>query len=223
MNYQFYNAGDRIRDSFYFNLVGGADIHCLSKWYLDAPAQSFFEVPSVLVLANGSDVAVGFPKDVLNRYWKRGVVMIDPNSPFCADEGKPYAASKDEAIEKARLYWDQYIDLAVQNWIDQCQEARSVGGIMKQATGFTARALKLRRVKDPAAIMYESSQPAQPQPAAQSDEVKSLQEQLVALQKQMSAFMGEKSKEKAAGSNARQLEIEEALNTEPVPAARMKK
>lgn len=159
----FYNGGDRISEALQYSLPDGHDIHCTARWPMEAPERDFFQVPKVLVIG-GARVSIPFVETILrsDRYGSRGVILIDANwePPADPDEAEkmPVATSKEFAVEKAKRHWDGYVKKVAQQWIDECNEARSRGGVPRAASGFVVRALKLCGLTDPATQVMVQAQ-----------------------------------------------------------------
>jgi hypothetical protein len=159
----FYNGGDRISEALQYSLPEGHDIHCTARWPMEAPERDFFNVPKLLVIG-GARVSIPFVETILrsDRFGGRGVILVDANWEPPADKAEaekmPVATSRELAIEKGNRHWDTYVKKVAQQWIDECNEARSRGGVPRGASGFVARALKLCGLADPATAVIAQAQ-----------------------------------------------------------------
>lgn len=189
-----YNGGDSISEVLPYSLPDGHDIHCTARWTMTAPAQEFFQVPKVLVIGQAR-ISVPFIETILrsDRFGGRGVILVNANWEPPQDkemaEKIPVAKSKSEAIEKAARHWDAYVSKIAQQWIDETNQVRSNGGVPRQASGFVARALKIRGIADPAAAVLLA--------ATESKSNKSELEELKELVKQQGAQIAALTGQKA--------------------------
>src|ERR1700720_909201 len=154
---KMYNGGDRFQGTVPFSLTEGHDNACLGRWMFDAPAKGFFDVPIVMLLANGSEMSVKFPEDILRTYPKKGVILINPAYKGDIPEHIPVAKTEEEAIEKGEALWQDYLKSVCLSWYAQCDQIRAAGGQAQTATGFTKRALKLCNMSDPGAAMFDAA------------------------------------------------------------------
>lgn len=187
---KFYNAGDRISEAITFSLPGQVTAHSgnlMAHWMLDAPAGSFFQVPTMIQLAqDGTRLNVDFPTTVLMRFGDRGIVMIDegwdPGEDEERSEREPFAVDEAAAKKKGELKWWKYLRTIVQNHMNACDRARAAGGFPLEAQGFTKRAFKLMNMVDPAAMAFDSFQKqsvkADAPQQVQSEEAKALRAEL---------------------------------------------
>lgn len=182
MSYQikFYNAGDRIVSMMPFS-IDGADNAYLAKWRLDAPAKSFFLVPTTLAVKNGGEIAVTFAKDIVRKYSEHGVVQIDPNYPGNIPAGVGIAKTETEAQEKGEELWSIYLDRVIRRWYAQVADTRAGNGMQREASGFVLRALKLRGMRDPAAAEREAAMAAAQTGNHSNSEVSKLTEMVLTL------------------------------------------
>lgn len=159
----FYNGGDRISEALQYSLPDGHDIHCTARWPMEAPEKDFFQVPKLLLIG-GARVSIPFVETILrsDRFGGRGVILVDANweAPEDPEEAEkmPVATSRDSAVAKGKRHWDGYVKKVAQQWIDECNEARSRGGVPRAASGFVVRALKLCGLADPAAAVMLAAQ-----------------------------------------------------------------
>jgi hypothetical protein len=158
---RFYNPGDRFMEPISYSMPGIGDIHCIARWAVEAEAQSFFQVPTELRLAqDGTRLNVDFPTTVLQRFADRGVTMIDeewePGDDEDRNERMPFGRTEEEAKAKGDAKWIKYLQGIVKNHINACDRARAAGGFPLEAQGFTKRALKLLNMQDPAAMAFDS-------------------------------------------------------------------
>lgn len=196
---RFYNAGDRVSEPLNFSIPDRGDIHAVARWSLEAPEDSFFNVPQVLLLADGAKINVDFPNTVARKFGERGIIMIAPDlAPLDPDdeaeektlpfpEAQPFARSDEEASEKGKEFWRSFLERIARAHINQCQQARAAGGWPVEASGFTKRALKIMGWQDPAVMMMDqlkvTTGSAEATPAAPSDNkrIKELEESLASL------------------------------------------
>jgi hypothetical protein len=152
---RLYNAGERISEILHYSLPDGHDIHCTARFLLEAPEKQFFEIPTAIIIGDAR-ISVQFLETILrpDRYGERGVILVDANWKPPADteeaERLPVARNDKEAVEKATRHWDGYVKKVAQQWIDQCQQVRSAGGVPTAASGFVIRALRKCGIVDPA-------------------------------------------------------------------------
>jgi hypothetical protein len=161
-HYEFYNAGDRIRESMRFSISessvgfnseekpGG----CLGYWTLDAGKEDFFLVPAEI--QSGMEVLrVNFADDIKRKLGKRGVVLVDPKwKPENEDPEKevseyPIAPDKNAAVARAEEIWKLHLRRVVESHLADCQNSMAAGGAPRAAAGFTKKAFKLLGVADP--------------------------------------------------------------------------
>jgi hypothetical protein len=152
---RFYNPGDRFSEPLSYSIEGIGDIHAIARWNIDAPAESFFQVPTELrMLMDNQRVTVDFPTTVLQKFKDRGVVMVDeewqPGDDEEEADKQPFARTEKEAEAKGKRLWVRYLQKIVRTHIESCQRARSMGGFPVEASGFTRRAFKLLNMHDPA-------------------------------------------------------------------------
>ncbi len=146
---KLYNAGDRINEVLNFTLPDGHDIHVLGKWHMDAPEQSFFEVPEEMQVGMAS-VRVEFARDIVAKFGDRGVVLVDKNrDPQTIPPAEPIASSEQQAKEKGEAAWKAYLRKVAQAYLDEAAAIRAAGGAARAPQGFTKRALKLLNIMDP--------------------------------------------------------------------------
>lgn len=203
---KMYNGGDRFQG--YVSLsIPGHDNAVTIRWNFDAPAQSFFEVPIVLAVAQGQ-VSTRFPEDILRQYPKRGVIWINPSYKGEIPAHVPIAKTEPEAEEKGKALWDEYLDDVCKKWYAQCEAVRAAGGAPIQATGFTKRALKLRNLPDPGAASLNAAVAA----ASQSPDVAALSKTVQELKAQLEEFRSTKKLREEADKESEQLDdLEMAL------------
>lgn len=186
---RFYNPGDRISEAIIFSLPGQVTRdsgNLMANWLLDAPALSFFQVPTQIHLyQDNTRLNVDFPATVLQRFADRGVIMIDdewePGDDEDRAERMPFAKTDEAARTKGDAKWIKYLQSIVKNHINACDRARAAGGFPLEAQGFTKRALKLLNMQDPAAMVFDSlkkqAAPDAP-PQVQSEEAAQLRREL---------------------------------------------
>jgi hypothetical protein len=141
---RFYNAGDQITDRFNYT-KSDEDMrvsNCVGYYDMDAQRQRFFDVPREMKTVGGSQF-VGLPKEVLDRYGDRGVVMIDRNLTDDEANGEKFVANTDQtAKEKGHELWLTYCRKVVALFEDE-NEKRVVMGLQKmRAKNFIVHAYK---------------------------------------------------------------------------------
>lgn len=161
--YEFYNAGDKIHEMLRFSISDSAagkggyvadDRAGVGYWPLQAPKESWFQVPTEIESGNES-VRVDFRRDILRRLGERGVCVLDPrHDPATEDPDKPLSyypiASTREAVEaRGKELWMQYTRKIVEQHLNDCQSAMAAGGAPMSAKGFTKHCLALHGVTDP--------------------------------------------------------------------------
>lgn len=104
---RFYNAGDRIANRFNYT-KSDEDMrvsNCVGYFDMDAPAQGFFDVPREMKTMGGSQF-VGLPKEVLDMYGARGIIMLDKNMTDEEAAGEPFVANSDATAKtKGHELW----------------------------------------------------------------------------------------------------------------------
>jgi hypothetical protein len=157
---RFFNAGDRLSEPLAYTMPGGADIHCIAKFMIDAPENSFFYVPTELKLAaDNTRVPVDFSTTITEKFGKRGVILLDEDFEEDDENGQtltiPVAKDDESARIKGKQLWEEYLDDICRKHHEDCQRVRAQGGFPREADGFTKRALKLRGWDDPAATVRQ--------------------------------------------------------------------
>lgn len=148
---RFYNAGDRISDRFNYT-KSDEDMrvsNCVGYFDMDAPSQGFFEVPREMRTMGGSQF-VGLPKEVVERYGDRGVVMIDKNlTPEEALGEKWIADTEDTAKGKAHELWLAHCRKVVETFEAE-NENRAVRNMARmRPSNFTVHAYKVLGLNPP--------------------------------------------------------------------------
>lgn len=198
-----YNGGDRISEVLPYSLPDGHDIHCTARWAMEAPEKEFFQVPKVIVIG-GARISVPFIETILrtDRYGGRGVVLVnanwEPGEDPEAAEKMPVAQTREAAIAKAGRHWDAYVKKVAQQWIDECNEARSRGGVPRAASGFVVRALKLCGLIDPATTVLLAATESK----TNKSELDELKELVRAQGEQIARLTGNPAKEAGRGKKA---------------------
>jgi hypothetical protein len=205
---KMYNAGYRISEPIPFSLAEGHDPHCLGKWYLDAPEKSFFKVPIVLELSNGSDLSVRFPQDIIRKFGKRGVIWVNPEYAGEIGASVPIAKTEEEAKEKGDRIWGEYLDDICRKWIEQCHQIAAGGGKPGEAQGFTKRALKERGIADPGQIIPDRK----PTSESGAGTDPAVLEMLTALQREVADLRKEKLKAEADKKADEQQDLDAAID-----------
>lgn len=165
MNVRFYNAGDRIDETWRFSQPEGGDPHFLGYWPFTASKEAWFDVPTEMELQN-TTISVQFVKDIKQKFGPRGVVMLDPRwDPTKEDpDGElwkyPLAPTEELVIKRAKDLWQMFLRKVVEAHLADCQSALAAGGSPRSGRGFTARALKLLNVGDPGEQYFMNLQKA---------------------------------------------------------------
>jgi hypothetical protein len=154
--FRFYNAGQRICEKLSYDnpLLEARTSNLIAYYQLDAPEKGFFSVPRELETASGGRFSVPFDKSVLDKYGKRGIVLIDKN--LAADdiaEDSPLAATDVDAKRKAEKFWLEFLKDKAQEWLDHCAMIRQAGGNPKPAAGFHKFAMETLGIQDPGATI----------------------------------------------------------------------
>ena len=197
-----YNGGDRISEVLPYSLPDGHDIHCTARWTMEAPEKEFFTVPKVIVIGQAR-ISVPFIETILrtDRYGGRGVVLVDanwePDGDAEAAEKMPVAKTRELAIDKAGRHWKLYVEKVAQQWIDECNEARSRGGVPRAASGFVVRALKICGIIDPASTVMVAAAESK----SNKSEIDSLREMVDNLTAKITEL--KESREPATASRSR--------------------
>ena len=222
---KMYNGGDRFQGSVPFSLVEGHDNACIARWSFDAPAKGFFDVPIVLPLANGSEVSVKFPEDIIRSYPKQGVILINPGYKGDIPAHIPIAKTEEEAIEKGDELWQEYLHSIVLQWYSHCDQVRQAGGSPGSASGFTKRALKVLQMSDPGAAMMEAAlNAAKTNNGAVSPDVAALVKTVQDLQAQVAQLTNTKKlRDEAEKETDKLQELDAALTGGNVAQAPAKK
>ena len=162
-----YNAGDRIKESIKFTKKNSKEdfkqFNWLAYWQIDAPAEAFFSLPDEIKieaspLAPASRLPVSFAEDMAKKHGHKGVVAVIPERATPVDDNEPYAATKEEAKEKAERLWREHLVKTVEDHIAMCAMQRAAGAAPHAASHFTARAFKLTRMVDPGQLLFETRQ-----------------------------------------------------------------
>lgn len=195
---KMYNAGDRIKEPISFSIPDTyGDVHAIARWELDAPAQSFFYAPTELRLAGGEKIKVEFPYDIVRKFGMRGVILIDEDEYKGQQlpEDQPFASSDEEAVEKGKTLWREYLSEIVRTHLDACAEARAKGGAPRPAQGFTKRALKLLGQVDPGEHVFEQqvkvATSSNPDAVAMKEQVDARAKMMEELRQQNQKLMAE--------------------------------
>lgn len=183
---KLFNPGDRIVDSLLYSIEDGHDIHCVANWRLDAPRDSWFDVPQTLLIRN-MRINVHFEETILRRFEDRGVVALDKN--YVARDDNPdeaersnVEASEEDVMKKAKTRWMAYCKQIAQKHIDQCQACRAVNMPPVPASGFTKRALEIAGFMDPADAYLKAAQGSVNEVAELKEQVRKLTELVTAQQ-----------------------------------------
>lgn len=178
---RLYNGGDRILETMIYTKPDGRDIHANGHFLVDAPAESFFEVPTEL--EDGvATVHVRFAQDLLRRHGHRGVILIDKNLDVDGiADSEPVAATEEQAKRKGRERWLEHCRNVVRKFEEEVAQARAQGGAPRRPSGFTKRALELLGIKDPTEALLLEAASSKSELAELKDIVRRQQEQLAQL------------------------------------------
>lgn len=185
---RFYNAGDMIQDRFAFTLPDGPDIHASGFAEVKLNPKSFSEIETEYRVGPAV-VRLQLDQDVLRRYGKRGVVLVDANlDPKKIGEDEPLALSDSDAEERGARLWLLYLREIVMRHEEENALVRSQGGARRSPGGFTRRAYKLLGLKVPgdevlqaAAAAAGGAQPSNAKVEALEREMQELRALLAAL------------------------------------------
>lgn len=141
---RFYNAGDRITNRFNYTKAD-EDMrvsNCVGYFDMDAPKQGFFGVPREMKTMGGSQF-VGLPKEVIDLYGVRGIVMVDLNLTEEEAESEAFISHSDEAAQvKGRKLWLAHCLKVTRTW-EETNEQRATMGLQRtRPTDFTVHAYK---------------------------------------------------------------------------------
>ena len=163
--YRFYNAGRKIEEIMPYSVSTGPDVHCVAHWWLRAPEEGFFEVPTHLdIPSTGETITVHFARDIVRKFGERGVIQIvagyneareDAESPV---ENFPFAATDERAIERGKDLFERYLRKVVEAHLNDCQNSMASGGAPKVARGFTKWALERLNIEDPGERFFQQLQ-----------------------------------------------------------------
>jgi hypothetical protein len=141
---RFYNAGDPIKSRFNYTKAD-EDMrvsNCVGYFDMNAPRQGFFEVPREMKTQGGSQF-VGLPKEVIDLYGSRGIVMIDLNLTDDEAASEVYVANSEESAQiKGRKLWLDHCLKVTRTW-EETNEQRATMGLQRtRPTDFTVHAYK---------------------------------------------------------------------------------
>ena len=151
---RFYNAGDKIDETFRFSDPEGGDIHFLGFWPFKIGREEWIDVPTEMDFRNGT-ISVQFVRDIKQKFGLRGVVMLDTRWDPAKEDPEaelikyPFAPSEGLVVQRAKDLWTLYLRKVAEGHLSDCQAAMAAGGAPRAATGFTRRALKLLNIQDP--------------------------------------------------------------------------
>jgi hypothetical protein len=160
MAIKFYNPGTKIDDTLRFDHPTNDPKYQnnISYYQLHAEPQSFFEVPTVLVIKTETggevEVPVRFAPQIKLDYKSYGLVQINPNlEPAKIHPDDNVAANEKDAKEKGDRLWQEYIVEKAREYILQVEQVRAMGGVPMRAKGVYAHALKSLNMSDPADLV----------------------------------------------------------------------
>jgi hypothetical protein len=159
MAVKFYNPASRITETIRFDspLKDDKGQPLVAYHNLEVPAESFFEVPTELVVQIDGEpvpVAVSLPKIIREQYrYSHCVVMVDPAWPVkkkpISDEDN-VALTEEKAEAKAKVLWKDAMYSLVRQHEDRVREAKEAGRRPLRALGNIKHALNALGVEDPA-------------------------------------------------------------------------
>lgn len=199
---RFYNAGDPITATFSYT-KSDEDMrvsNCVGYYNMDAQRQRFFDVPREMKTMGGSQF-VGLPKEVMDMYGERGVVMIDRNMTDAEAEGEAYIANTEDAAKaKGAELWLGYCRKAIATFEDE-NEKRVVMGLQKmRPKNFIVHAYKELGMVPPA--VNNTPVPVPIQNGASNETVAALQQQLKEQGELLQQLLANQTApEKPAGKN----------------------
>lgn len=182
-NFVFYNAGTKIQETLQFDYPGRdpRTENLVAHWPLNAEAESFFEVPS-MIAPEGRPVWTGWDKEILKRHGGKRVVQVISGY---VDDGNdlPFAKDREEAVHKGRTMWKAYLVGLVQTHKDHVNEMRVRGFTALPAQGLVKYAIKQLGLEDPALDVQTAVEKKE-----NSTEVDALKAQLAAMQNQINSL-----------------------------------
>lgn len=193
---KLYNAGDRISENLIYSLPGGHDIHCVARFRVEAPAKSYFKIPTTLEFG-GAVVQTYFVENFCDRHGHKGVVLVDERrDPETIGEAEPVAATEGAARIKAEGFWLDYCKGVILRWQEEAALARGQGGSPRSPSGFIKRALEVCNILDPTDEIFLRARTAAP---AAEGRVAQLERELAEIKdllKAAAAASGAESKQK---------------------------
>lgn len=200
---RFYNAGDKITNRFNYT-KSDEDMrvsNCVGYFDMDAPTQGFFDVPREMKTVGGSQF-VGLPKEVLDMYGDRGVIMLDKNMTDEEAEAEKFVANSDaNARAKGHELWLGHCRKVIETYEAE-NENRAVRNMARlRPQGFIVHAYKVLGMAIPAVNTLPVPQ-AIPAP---SEDVAAMKKQLAEqgeLLQQLLANQTAPPEKSAKGKNA---------------------
>lgn len=155
MAVRFYNPGSRIYEKLAFDHPTNdvKQMNLISYFQIDAPARSFFEVPTEVEVETESgpqNVSVRFADRIQSDYKALGVVRINPKAKQPIGDDDNVALNDKEAREKAQRLWKDAMVQLVREHKQLCDEARNHGLTPQRARGTVKHALEELGIEDPA-------------------------------------------------------------------------
>ncbi len=201
---RFYNAGDRITNRFNYT-KSDEDMrvsNCVGYFDMDAPRQGFFDVPREMKTMGGSQF-VGLPKEVMEMFGERGVVMIDRNMTDDEAAGEAFVAnSEDNAKDKGRKLWLDYCLKVTRTWEENNEQRATMGLQRTRPSNFIVHAYKELGMNPPLIANIPTPTPAA-QPSPDVDELKKqLKEQGELLQQLLANQTAPEGKSGGKGKSA---------------------
>lgn len=155
MAVKFYNPGSRIYEKLAFDHPTNdvKQMNLISYFQIDAPARSFFEVPTEVEVeteAGPQNVSVRFADRIQADYKALGVVRINPKAKEPVSDDDNVALDAKEAREKGERLWKDAMIQLVREHKQLCDEARNHGMTPQRARGTVKHALEELGIEDPA-------------------------------------------------------------------------
>jgi hypothetical protein len=202
---KLYNAGDRLKESIKYTTRNSKEDFKQYNWIahypVDAPAQDWFTLPDEIrtpATANmpAARVPVNFPYDMAHKHGHKGIVAVIPERATPYDDDEPFAATEEEAKEKAERLWMQHLRKTVEDHVMACAAARAGGAAPYAASHFTRRAFKLLQqmgvsIQDPGEMIFKTVQEESAQP--KSDDKGRLEAELAESRKQAAEALRQNS------------------------------
>jgi len=187
-NYRFYNGGDAINARIPFDNPNN-DIkkdNIVSYFHLQAPAESFFEVPDAITSGRNRSFS-NFDLTIMSKWARFGVVRIDPTiDPTMSST--PVAANDREAKILGDRIHEEYLMQLVQDYVNRVEEAKSQGMTILPAQNYLKHALKKLGIADPALTVRNAVEKSKSGSEEDKLKISLLEQQIAQMQAQQTAF-----------------------------------